>query len=232
MRVSSNNIIEYKYYEKPTTTNTTIRMESAMCENSKLQCLSNDLVRRLLNTRVELSPRFREGVIDQYGAKLMTSGFGREQAKKILVNGIKGYVSKMRRRQAGGRKRIHNTADESRGSRMKKKLVGKSSWYRPKQKNEDDVEVMKSRPKGGRRPKKPVKETSMRTRAVLFVEQTPYGELAKRVRELLQRLEPTLGFRLKVVERTGRSLQSLFGQTNLWRGAHCGREPCITCDQG
>ena len=166
LRVSSNNTIEYKYYEKPTTTNTTIRMESAMCENSKLQCLSNDLVRRLLNTRVELSPRFREGVIDQYGTKLMTSGFGREQAKKILVNGIKGYVSKMRRRQAGGRKRIHNTADESRGSRMKKKLVGKSSWYRPKQKNEDDVEVMKSRPKGGRRPKKPVRETQMRTRAV------------------------------------------------------------------
>ena len=66
LRVGSNNIVEYQYYKKPTTTNTTVRMTTAMGENSKLQCLSNDLVRRLLNTKEELPSQYREQVIDQY----------------------------------------------------------------------------------------------------------------------------------------------------------------------
>ena len=44
LRVSSKNIIEYKYFEKPTTTNSTIRQASAMSQNPKIQCLSNDMV--------------------------------------------------------------------------------------------------------------------------------------------------------------------------------------------
>ena len=45
------NQILYKYYKKPTTTNTTIRWSTAMAENPKMHCLSNDLVRCLLNTK-------------------------------------------------------------------------------------------------------------------------------------------------------------------------------------
>ena len=54
LRVGEDNVVEYKYYEKPTTTNSTIRNTSATGENAKIQSLSNDLVRRLLNTKVEL----------------------------------------------------------------------------------------------------------------------------------------------------------------------------------
>ena len=66
---------------------------------------------------------------------------------------------------------------------------------------------------------------------VLFVEQTPNGELAARLRELLLRLEPTLGFTMKIVERTGASLRSQFPLYNLWEGAACGRGECIPCAQ-
>ena len=42
-----------------------------------------------------------------------------------------------------------------------------------------------------------------------------------------------MGFLVKVVERSGRSLQSMFPLTKLWEGAPCGRESeCITCYQG
>ena len=69
-------------------------------------------------------------------------------------------------------------------------------------------------------------------KSVLFVEQTPDGELARRLREVLQRLSPVMGFAVKVVERNGRTLQSKFQQSSLWEGAHCGRDKCITCNQG
>ena len=70
LRVGEQNIISYKYYEKPTTTNTTIRSTTAMAENPKMQCLSNDLVRRLLNTREQLPSIYRAEVVDAYGMKL------------------------------------------------------------------------------------------------------------------------------------------------------------------
>ena len=67
---------------------------------------------------------------------------------------------------------------------------------------------------------------------VLFIEQSPRGELAKRLRETMRDMEQTLGFKIKIVERTGRSLGSKFPLNNLWAGAKCGRGDCITCEQG
>ena len=72
----------------------------------------------------------------------------------------------------------------------------------------------------------------MKTRAPLFLEQTPNGVLARRTKELLQRLEPILGYKIRVVERTGASLKNTLEQTNIWNGLKCGRAPCITCNQG
>ena len=60
-------------------------------------------------------------------------------------------------------------------------------------------------------------------KSVIFVEQSPKGELAKRLRESLKDMEQTLGFRVKVVERTGRSLGSKFPLNNLWAGSKCSR---------
>ena len=90
LRVGEDNVAEYKYYEKPTTTNSTIGKTSAMGENAKIQTLSNDLLRRLLNTKVELHLKYREDMVDQYARKHITSGYSKEQVQKILLNGIKG----------------------------------------------------------------------------------------------------------------------------------------------
>ena len=57
--------------------------------------------------------------------KLLTSGFGKEQTLRILLNGAKGYLSKVRRRRINWG-RIHRTAEESSSGRIRKKLLGKS----------------------------------------------------------------------------------------------------------
>ena len=53
-RVTETNLMVYSYFEKPTTTNATIRKNSAMSDNPKVQVLSYDMVRRFLNTKEEL----------------------------------------------------------------------------------------------------------------------------------------------------------------------------------
>ena len=65
----------------------------------------------------------------------------------------------------------------------------------------------------------------------MFVEQTRGGQLAKDIREVLTRLEPLLGFKVKVVERSGTSLRNMMPNTNPWAGAHCSRTDCVTCTQ-
>ena len=232
LRVNGNNQVDYIYYEKPTTTNTTIHQNSAMGENAKMQCLANDLVRRFLNTREDLPSSYREMIVDKYGIKLMTSGYSRDQTRKIMTNGIKGYLTKLKRRKLHGR-RIHYTASESKDSRIKKKLTGKSSWYRKRIAKKDDERMTARTQAHGSRglPRTQSGKQDLKTRAVLFVEQTPHGELAKRIKELLQRLEPVLGFRLRVVERTGRSIKSHLSQLTSTQGRMCGRTQCVTCNQ-
>ena len=48
---------------------------------------------------------------------------------------------------------------------------------------------------------------------------------------MLLKLEPTLGFTMKVVEKTGANLRSKFPLYNLLEGAICGRGDCIPCTQ-
>ena len=75
LRVGEDNVVEYKYYEKPTTTNSTIRKTSAMGEKAKIQSLSNDLLRRLGGSVCKEA--YYEWV------------YSKEQVQKILLNGIK-----------------------------------------------------------------------------------------------------------------------------------------------
>ena len=172
-------------------------------------------------------------VVDDYGQKLANSGFTLEQVRRILVNGIKGFQGRKLRCKREGRK-LYRTAKQSQGARLKKKLLSKTSWYKGAKKNlvgEDD----KAKKRGGVSNKGA--NTTIRARrdtpkTVLFVEHTAMGELARRLRELMGRLAPIMGFNVKVVERTGSSIKSLFSQSSLWDGAQCGRDACITCTQG
>ena len=69
-------------------------------------------------------------------------------------------------------------------------------------------------------------------RTVLFVEQTPQGELAKRLRGRIVELQKLLGFNIKVVERAGSTMKGKFPLNALWEGSQCPREDCVTCQQG
>ena len=137
----------------------------------------------------------------------------------------------MERCKRDGR-RLRRTAKESSVKRMKDRLLGKSSWFRKPKGAKQDNQAARGQSRGGKKYKKvTTRGADIPTRTVLFVEQTPGGELAARLRELLARLEPLLGFKIKVAERCGRTLQSHYPLTNLWSGTKCGRGDCITCEQ-
>ena len=53
----------------------------------------------------------------------------------------------------------------------------------------------------------------MRTRTVLFVENTPGEELSRRIREQFNRMEGIIGYKMKVVECVEAQLKDLFTLT-------------------
>ena len=104
LRVEEDNSIMYKYFEKATTTNQTVQKASAMDENSKIQILANDMIRRLGNTKESVTNKEVSMVVDVYGQKLMNSGFSLDQARSIVISGIKGYEGRKLRCLKEGRR--------------------------------------------------------------------------------------------------------------------------------
>ena len=131
-------------------------------------------------------------VVDQYGKKLRNSGYSIDQTRKILVSGIRGYVSKVVRSQKEG-KNLRRTATESRWSRVRKKLTSKTSWYK-KQKQQDHY---KDDDHSSGKKRRQERSTTMESKTVLFIEYSKDGELAKQLRELMARLAPVIGFELR-----------------------------------
>ena len=88
----------------------------------QVQTVSNDLVRRLNNTRESMGAKELGAVVDGYGQKLTNSGYSNDQVRRILVNGIKGFEGRKLRCSTEGRK-LFKPAAESMGARYKKKML-------------------------------------------------------------------------------------------------------------
>ena len=67
-------------------------------------------------------------------------------------------------------------------------------------------------------------------KSVIFVTQTPSSILAKNMREGEEMLERTTGYKMKIVERAGDSLEGLLHRSNPWSGTDCAREKCLLCE--
>ena len=224
--ISATNRLKFTHFEKPTCSNLTLQMRSAMEQNTKMSILGNEVMRRMMNIGGDVGDEVRRMTIDDFAVKIITSGYGVEQTRRIILGGIRGYEAKVRRRLEGNIP-LYRTAEQSSSSRSKKKILGKSTWFKGGKKSCSTVKD------GGKsRRGKPQDNGEIKTRSVIFVEHTREGGLAKKLREQLGRLESVMGFRLKVVERSGTQIKDLFSLTNIWGGIKCGREECITCTQG
>ena len=116
-----------------------------MAENPKIQSLSNDLIRRLLNTSRELPESYRSEVVNNYCVKLLTSGYGYDQTRRILMSGAKGYLAKVKRRtmDGGGYTELQRRAAQEDGGRN---CLGKSNWFRDKKRNKEEVTEEQKQP--------------------------------------------------------------------------------------
>ena len=73
--------------------------------------------------------------MDQFGRKILSSGYTLHQARKIVLDGIRGWERKKLRMMKDTGK-LFRTSRESLRLRTKRKLLGKTSWYKGKKKED------------------------------------------------------------------------------------------------
>ena len=129
LSVTSGNRLQFKHFEKPTCSNLTMQKKSAMEQNMKMGILSNEVIRRLFNSSENLDSQVVWETLDKYAIKLLTSGHSLAVTRRVILNGIRGFETKIKRLEQRGIPR-YRTADESGKNRSRKKIMGKSTWFK------------------------------------------------------------------------------------------------------
>ena len=140
-------------------------------------------------------------VIEQYTTELKKSEYGRMEAKEVILCGMKGWKTKMGRRQKEGK--MYRSARSTLVSRCKRKLTAKTTWYKKKKGMENEEEEKREKYLYRRKEMGVLKERKekeeKKTKAVMFVQFTPHSELAKRLRTAEEKLGELIGYKLKIV---------------------------------
>ena len=232
--------ILYTYFEKKMSSKYSILKTSALPEKTKVSSLSNDLVRRMKNVSELLDDKTRTEVVNDYSRRLLRSGYGKEQVKQIVVAGLSGYERIVSLAESG-KTAIHRSAVATARSRQVKKLTGKSTWFldrkdQTKDTEEEPQEGAGRLSQGGHSGKTGIKKTNkmqekdkVNTETVLFVPQTPHGELAARLRQAEVELSKLAKYKVKVVERSGTAVKSILVKTNPVPDQKCSRPECYLC---
>ena len=130
--------LNHSYFEKEMRTPYVVMKRSAMSDHSRYNILANELVRRLSNMRKEdTSHEEKEGVIEHMIKQCKTSGYSRHETREAIVCGIKGWKRKCMRRERDGVE-FYRSGRSTLGTRTKKKLTEKSSWYKKKRKRDEE----------------------------------------------------------------------------------------------
>ena len=85
------NRIDFEFYEKPTKNPKVILADSAINSSSKRTILTQECIRRLRNTKVELGEECRNKHLSDFMLKLKNSGYKEKYRKEILDSALKGF---------------------------------------------------------------------------------------------------------------------------------------------
>ena len=129
VRISEDNQILFKFWENTTNSTRVLDKRTAMGENQKVQILTQEFVRRLANTKEDLPREEYQTILNMFCQKMYNSGYKEDQIRRVVIAGIRGWGGKTTRCKEQGM-RLRRPARESQESRMRTKLLGKSSWFR------------------------------------------------------------------------------------------------------
>ena len=154
---TENNRIDFEFFEKSTKNPRVILATSALSFSKKRTILTQECLRRLRNTKIELGPEVQNKHLNQFMLKLKNSGYNHKFRLEILDSALKAF-QKMVENDKTGLKPLYRHRNWNSEDRKRSKLNKKFNWW-----NNEKSEIQYS--------------------SVLFVTPTPGGVLAKELRK-------------------------------------------------
>ena len=178
MEVGINQVgqVTRQFYSKPMATPFTIPSRSAHTWQTKRSTLTQEGVRRLLNTSQNTSKIIRNDIMQQWDKKMNVSGYDEKFRTNVIRAAIKIYNHKVVTSEQGGRPLYRPTGWQS-SERAIEKLVKRQTWYAGK--------------------------GSERNQAPLIIDPTPTGQLELDIANILKDSARMSGTRVKLCLRGG-----------------------------
>ena len=198
------NRIDYEFYEKPTKNPRVLLASSAISSASKRTILTQECLRRMRNTKVELGEQCLNKHLNDFMVKLKNSGYNEKYRKEILDSACKGFQKMLEDDIKGVKPLFRNRAwnkDEREENKRKRKL----NWY----KNSKDPKI--------------------NYKSVLFVPPTPGGALARELKNREQEINRFSQERIKIIEKSGQNVECILVKKDPFQKDNCSEEQCPIC---
>ena len=121
--------IDYEFYEKPTKHPKVLLADSAISASSKRTILTQECLRRMRNTKIELGENVRNKYLNAFMVKLKNSGYNRKYRVEILDSAMKAF-EKMLEEDRNGKKPLFRNKEWMREEREASKDDKKRNWYK------------------------------------------------------------------------------------------------------
>ena len=129
-----NHKIMYNFYEKPQVSNRLLLKSTALAGSSLKASLTQEGVRRLLNTSLDVGDQVRVDILNKFAMKLINSGFTQDEAQSFMVMAATSFVHKVSLSKLPHNhvdyKPLHLSREYMRGERMFAKAKAKSGWFK------------------------------------------------------------------------------------------------------
>ena len=203
MEVGINQVgqVTRQFYSKPMATPFTIPSRSAHTWQTKRSTLTQEGVRRLLNTSQNTSKIIRNDIMQQWDKKMNVSGYDEKFRTNVIRAAIKIYNHKVVTSEQGGRPLYRPTGWQS-SERAIEKLVKRQTWYAGK--------------------------GSERNQAPLIIDPTPSGQLELDIANILKDSARMSGTRVKLCLRGGDKVLSA-AKSDPFASKLCDRADCPVC---
>ena len=196
------NRVDFEFFEKQTKNSKVILASSALNWRTKRTILTQECLRRLRNTKVELGITTQRKYLNEFMIKLMNSGYDKKFRIEI-VNSTMNAFEKILEEDKNETKPLYRSRLWNHEERIKSKDLKKQNWW----KNEKGPDY----------------------KSLLMVPPTPGGVLVKDLTEREKELNKSGTERMKIVESGGIQVKSLLVSKNPFKSTTCTQKWCPLC---
>ena len=129
-----NNQIKFEFFEKPTCGNQVVHRETALPKSCIDSTLVQETVRRLKNCSRDINPAVRSEMLSNLANKMINSGHGLKETKKMIVKGTAKYIHLLECSEKDENdpnfKPLYLWKEYGESERQVRKYLARMGWYR------------------------------------------------------------------------------------------------------